>query len=265
MTEPFLKWAGGKRWLVQNYSHLFPENWTRYIEPFLGGGAIFFWLRPKLAILSDKNTELINAYRSIKNHPEVIDAELQRLHRTHSAEQYYRIRDKQEGTTLERAVRFIYLNRTCFNGLYRENHNGLFNVPIGVKTLVAFPKEYLIGVAALLKNAALATTDFETTINRAGKGDFVFVDPPYTVMHNSNNFIKYNAALFSWQDQIRLATTVRRAISRGASIMVTNADHSCIRELYSDVGHMYSVDRTSVLAGRAIHRRRTTELVVTSY
>jgi DNA adenine methylase len=153
---------------------------------------------------------------------------------------------------IARAVRFIYLNRTCFNGIYRVNLKGKFNVPMGSKNLIEYPKGYLKGVASILRRASIREADFEETIDMAAAGDFLYVDPPYTVMHNSNNFVKYNSSLFSWEGQIRLADAIKRAAGRGAAIMLSNADHQ-------------SVNRASILSADPQHRRPTTELIITNY
>lgn len=265
MPEPFLKWPGGKRWLVQQHDTFFPSSYRRYLEPFLGGGSVFFHLLPARAVLSDTNAELINAYECLQQQPALIDRRLRSLQKQHSNQLYYRIRAMRPTNAIERAVRFIYLNRTCFNGIYRVNRNGDFNVPIGSKDLVEYPEGYLQTIADCLSKASPQVADFEETINRAGKGDFVFVDPPYTVMHNNNNFIKYNARLFSWSDQLRLASAIKRAATRGAEIMLSNADHHSIHELYRDFGNHHRIDRSSVLAAEALHRCKTTELLITTY
>lgn len=265
MPEPFLKWPGGKRWLVQQHATLFPSSYRRYLEPFLGGGAVFFHLLPASAVLSDTNPELINAYESLQQFPVLIGRRLRSLQKQHSKELYYRIRATLPTTALERAVRFIYLNRTCFNGIYRVNRNGDFNVPMGSKNLVEYPEGYLQTISNCLSKASLHTADFENIINRADRDDFVFVDPPYTVMHNNNNFIKYNDRLFSWSDQLRLASALMRAASRGVKLMLSNADHHSIRELYREFGNHYRINRSSVLAAEASHRCQTTELLITTY
>lgn len=265
MPDPFLKWPGGKRWLVHQCGSLFPLQYQRYVEPFLGGGAVFFHLSPLRAILSDTNSDLVNAYECLKRHARAIDACLVDLHRKHSKALYYRIRAMRPTDAIEQAVRFLYLNRTCFNGIYRVNLRGDFNVPIGTKDLVAYPRDYLQGVATCLRHASIRVADFEETIDQATAGDFVFVDPPYTVMHNNNNFVKYNANLFSWADQLRLASAIKGAARRGAAIMISNADHRSVRELYSGFGNHHRVNRPSVLAADTLHRRRTTELLITNY
>ncbi len=265
MTEPFLKWPGGKRWLVQRYNALFPTTYRRYVEPFLGGGAVFFHLSPLRAVLSDSNPELINTYQCVRDYPDIIEGRLRNLHAHHSGWLYYRMRSMKPRSEVGRAVRFIYLNRTCFNGIYRVNLNGEFNVPMGSKDLVEYPDGYLSLISKRLGSASIKVADFENSIDSTGKGDFVFVDPPYSVMHNNNNFIKYNSRLFSWSDQIRLSSAVRRAASRGAQIMLSNADHVSVRTLYCEFGYHHRVDRLSALAAEPARRRKTTELLITTY
>jgi DNA adenine methylase len=265
MTEPFLKWPGGKRWLVQKHGALFPSTFSRYIEPFLGGGAVFFHLLPAKAVLADANAELINVYNAIRRHPDAIDKGLRLLHEQHSHQLYYRIRSARPTDAIERALRFIYLNRTCFNGMYRVNKKGEFNVPMGSKELVEYPNGFLRAIAKHLSTATLKVADFEETIDSAGKGDFVFVDPPYTVMHNNNNFIKYNASLFSWEDQVRLSSAIKRAAARGADIMLSNADNHSVETLYFDFGQHHRIVRSSVLAAESEHRCLTSELLITTY
>lgn len=264
MIEPFLKWAGGKRWLVHNYKHLLPTKYNAYIEPFLGSGAVFFHLLPSKAILADSNAELINAYQQIQSAPDAIAKRLHLYQTLHNSEFYYKRRDTILKDPLERAIRFIYLNRTCWNGLYRVNLKGKFNVPMGTKTLVEFPRDYLEDISAYLKNTKLLVSDFEPIIEAAQDGDFVYIDPPYTVAHNTNNFIKYNAKLFSWEDQLRLYGAVKRAASRGAFIAISNANHESIKSLYADFGTHHCVERTSLLSGKPNFRIKTTELIIVS-
>jgi DNA adenine methylase len=265
MTEPFLKWPGGKRWLVQRYNALFPTTYRRYVEPFLGGGAVFFHLSPSRAVLSDSNPDLINAYKCVRDYPDIIDRRLRKLHAHHSGGLYYRMRAMKPRSDVGRAIRFIYLNRTCFNGIYRVNLKGEFNVPMGSRNLVEYPDGYWSLISKRLDSASIKVADFENTIDSAGRGDFAFVDPPYTVMHNNNNFVKYNSNLFSWADQVRLSSALRRAASRGAQIMLSNADHMNVRTLYCEFGYHHRVDRMSALAAESSRRRKTTELLITTY
>ncbi len=265
MPEPFLKWPGGKRWLVRRYSPLFPSTYQRYLEPFLGGAAVFFHLAPRCALLSDTNKDLVNVYQCLKKHAKTIDQQLCDLQRKHSEKLYYRIRAMRPTGSVDQAVRFLYLNRTCFNGIYRVNLKGDFNVPIGTKNLVAYPDGYLEVVSKCLRHASIRHVDFEVAIDGAATGDFIFADPPYTVMHNNNNFLKYNSSLFSWSDQVKLAAALKRAAARGAAFMVSNADHLCVRDLYAGLGNHFQVNRSSILAANSLRRRKTTELLITNY
>lgn len=265
MIEPFLKWPGGKRWLTSKHRQLFPAKYKRYVEPFLGGGAVFFSFLPADALLSDCNGELINVYNCIMEHHEEIERGLARHERQHNADFYYRVRGSKPRDPVQRAIRFLYLNRTCFNGIYRVNLRGVFNVPIGSKTTVSFPDGHLTAVALALKKAKIIASDFEPIISQTGEGDFVYADPPYTIMHSNNGFVKYNAKLFSWPDQTRLATALKAASERGALVMLSNADHASIRGLYRGFGNCQTLSRHSVLSGDSAYRRDGTEVVITNY
>lgn len=259
---PFLKWAGGKRWLSNRIAELAQPLLGKYIEPFLGSGAVFFVLRPSHAILSDANFELINTYQAIRDDPGKIAQLLREHQRLHSKDYFYQMRGYKPRCEFRMAARFIYLNRTCWNGLYRVNLSGKFNVPIGTKSAVIMSTDDWSAMSDLLKPVKLVCGDFENSIEKAKDGDLVFADPPYTVKHNLNGFIKYNDSLFSWSDQIRLRDALLRARQRGARIIVTNAHHASIRELYQKHFLLESVSRASVLAGSSAHRGRYEELLI---
>ncbi|MGC6331393.1 DNA adenine methylase [Rhizorhabdus sp. FW153] len=259
MTDPFLKWAGGKRWLAASGELPVPREYVRYVEPFLGGGAMFFHLKPATAILSDINAELIELYAVVRDQPEALRRLMAAHQQQHSTDYYYSTRAAVPCSQIERAARTLYLNRTCWNGLYRVNLRGEFNVPIGTKTTVLFADETFEVASEALRGANLMCCDFETTIETTGVGDFIFIDPPYTVQHNLNGFLKYNERIFSWADQIRLRDCVAAAITRGAAVAVTNADHESVRALYSGICEYRQLRRSSVLAGDANRRGQTTE------
>lgn len=259
---PFLKWAGGKRWLVERYFSYLDVEHTRFIEPFLGSGAVFFRLMPKTAILCDKNEQLIETYSAIRDEWHLVERYLRDHHRKHSKEYYYQVRAKELRSGAARAARFIYLNRTCWNGLYRVNLSGEFNVPIGTKNNAVLETDDFRYVSELLRSVELVAGDFELALCRAGSGDFVFVDPPYTVKHNFNGFVKYNESIFSWDDQVRLRDCVASAASRGAKVIVTNACHDSIKEIYSGVGEVVTLSRASVIAGKSKARGRYEEVVI---
>lgn len=259
---PFLKWAGGKRWLVRNHPDIFPKDFNTYIEPFLGSGSVFFHLQPRHAWLSDANQELITTYQAIRNKNRKVESILRKYHDLHSDEFYYFIREQKPESQEAIAARMIYLNRTCWNGLYRVNLSGKFNVPKGTKQNVILDTDDFQATAKLLRRAVITHSDFEAIINAAQENDFVFVDPPYTVKHNLNGFVKYNEKLFSWEDQIRLKDAIDRATDRGAKVLITNAYHDSILELYKNyVGHS-TLSRSSVLSGKKEFRGRYEELVI---
>lgn len=259
---PFLRWPGGKRWLCFQYSHLLPPNFNKYAEPFLGSGAVYFHIKPRKAILSDINVHLIETYCSIRDYPKKVYDRLTFHQSKHSDKYYYHLRDSVPNNAVERAARFIYLNRSCWNGLYRENKLGHFNVPKGTKTNILLPTDDFMKVSDALKYTQLRVADFARTIGSCREGDFLFVDPPYTVKHNNNGFVKYNQSIFSWDDQIRLREAVARAAGRGVQILVTNANHSSIHALYEDMGLKFELARTSVLAANSQHRNNTNELAI---
>ena len=267
MTEtivPFLKWAGGKRWLVSSRPDFFPAVTGRHIEPFAGSAALFFALSPKSALLSDLNERLIETYVMIRDSVDEFEVKFKFFASQHSKDFYYSIRQKKFATACERAAQFLYLNRVCFNGIYRENLKGEFNVPIGSKKTAILDTDNFQAVSELLKGAELVSQDFERVVESSQADDLLYVDPPYTTSHNMNGFVKYNQNIFSWEDQERLANAVRRAHFRGVSIVVSNADQPDVRALYSDFLSLYSVSRTNVIASKSKYRREITEMVASN-
>jgi DNA adenine methylase len=262
ILPPFLKWAGGKRWLVNSHSYLFPRSFDRYIEPFLGSAAVFFYLNPEAAILSDTNQSLVNCYQAIQGDWKRVQLYLGDFARAHSDKFYYLMRSRRFRSVYREAAKFIYLNRTCFNGIYRENLRGEFNVPRGSKLRVILREDNFGEVANRLTNVEIIANDFEAVLSTAGKDDFVFIDPPYTVKHNFNGFVKYNQRIFSWGDQVRLRDEVIKAATRGARCLVTNADHESIHELYRGVGAIFRLKRNSIIGASADTRGACTEAAV---
>jgi DNA adenine methylase len=260
---PFLKWAGGKRWLARNHVELLPEFSGVYIEPFLGGGAVYFHLNPSRAVLNDQNPDLVNTYRAIKRAPGEVEKLLEVYQRKHSDDFYYHMRSSAPRSPTKRAARFLYLNRTCWNGLYRVNRQGAFNVPVGTKSNVVLPTDNFSAISKRLKRASLRSGDFAKVMTLATKGDLVFADPPYTVNHNLNGFLKYNESLFSWNDQIRLHAEAVAAVKRGAKVAITNADHESIWELYKeDLFTIHILQRFSKLSGENKGRKAITEILI---
>jgi DNA adenine methylase len=263
---PFLKWAGGKRWLARYAVSLAPPTFRNYFEPFLGAGAMYGALRPRKAILADCNGELINCFLAMRDNWQPLLKVMEHHQRHHSDSYYYDIRATSPVDTVERAGRFLYLNRTCFNGIYRVNQRGEFNVPRGTKNSVLFEFDNFEGASNLLSTAEIYQADFSSVINRAAAGDFIFCDPPYTVAHNNNGFVRYNEKMFSWADQIRLRDCLLQAHARGAYFLMTNAAHYSLRDIYRDDDIFISpVSRASVIGGGADYRGRYSELFISNY
>jgi DNA adenine methylase len=258
-NPPFLKWPGGKRRLLRAILPLIPARFGRYFEPFLGGGALFFALEPTRANLSDKNPELINAYAQVRERPEEVIRALRRLRNTEK--DYYRVRSSSPPDELGRAAQFIYLASLAFNGLYRVNLNGEFNVPYGHKTHLDPCDEHRIHeTSRALRRAVVRDSDFERALRHAGEGDLAYLDPPYTVAHAHNGFVKYNAKIFSWEDQLRLARVAQGLAAKGCTVIVSNADHGSIRRLYGGFA-VAKVERTSIIAASSDFRSRITECI----
>lgn len=261
---PFLRWAGGKRWLVQSGFQILPKKFNTYIEPFLGSGAVFFHFQPEKARLSDSNARLIETYKAIQSDWKKVQEELDKQHNNHSYEYYYEERDRSRRKTHTKAGQFIYLNRTCWNGLYRVNKQGKFNVPKGTKSYVKLPTDDFKAIADALRLAILEVCDFKVAIDRAKEGDFIFADPPYTVNHNYNGFRQYNEKIFLWKNQEELCDALIRADKRGVKFTLTNANHKSIKSLYDDFC-CEPIERFSILAGSSEKRKKTEELVIRNW
>lgn len=260
--DPFLKWAGGKRWLVKKSKKIVPPHYRRYIEPFVGSGAIFFSLPDSPFIIADANRDLMNCYEAIKSNWAKVESLLRSHQRKHCDDYYYEVRQSRPRLLHARAARLIYLNRTCWNGLYRVNLKGEFNVPRGTKNNVLMETDDFERVSDRLKTGIILCSDFQDTLAMADDGDFVFIDPPYTVKHNLNGFLKYNEKIFSWEDQERLREAVASAVNRGAMVTMTNADHESIHKLYSGLCNIEKLKRYSVIAGASTSRGVISEVLM---
>jgi DNA adenine methylase len=236
VARPFLKWAGGKRRLLAQYRPYFPSGFARYHEPFVGSAAVFFELEPADALLADSNAALIQCYAVARDHVEALILRLERLQARHSRRTFYEMRDRYNGARLdpiERAALFIYLNRTCYNGLYRVNSRGHFNVPAGryVRPRIADP-DGLRAASAALRRCRLVSRRFDRCFDDVRRGDFVYIDPPYHRLQAAS-FTSYTAEGFGEAEQRELATLVDRLHATGCRVMVSNSDTALIRELYS--------------------------------
>lgn len=263
---PILRWAGGKRWLIPTLRELVAgqSQLRRYYEPFLGGAAVFLGLAPgDSGVLSDLNQELIETYQTVKKQPLAVASELTKHRNTE--EYYYELRATVPHNAPQRAARFIYLNHTSYNGIFRVNLQGKYNVPYGHRRNPRIPDAAsLKDVSQRLRSFTLQSQDFDETISLVGKNDFVFLDPPYTVAHNDNGFIKYNDKLFSFQDQIRLSESIDRLRSKGAYYVLTNAAHESIIELFDKGDRRMTIHRKNVIGGSKARRGRAAEYLFTN-
>jgi DNA adenine methylase len=261
---PVVKWAGGKRWLTAHIGKIKPPNWKgKYFEPFVGGGAFFFALQPKQATLSDKNGDLIATYRALADDEENV---IRLLHSYPYEEKfYYELRERSPRADHTIAARFIYLNKTCWNGLYRVTKNGKFNTPFGrFENPTICDDERIRAASKLLKQAKLISGDFEKCVVKAEKGDFVYFDPPYITGHQNNGFLKYNSQIFSWADQERLARLAINLAGKGVHVLVSNADQGAVVQLYKGLKY-HQVSRNSLIGGQIKSRGVVTEALLSSY
>lgn len=279
--RPFLKWAGGKNQLIRQYLPYFPTEYQRYYEPFVGGGAVFFHLQPQQAVLTDINRELINVYRCVRDEVEELIARLEDHRHDHCAEHYYAVRSQPtpaddtpddlaesllQRRHLDRAARFIYLNKTCFNGLYRENSKGGFNVPLGsYKNPAICDPDILRSDAEVLKSAQIKAATFEHVLEHATTDqDFVYFDPPYHPLTATSKFTSYSRYSFLEADQIRLRDVVIELCDRGVKVMLSNSDCPFVRDLYKDF-HIHTIYASRNINCNADKRGKITEVLVTSY
>ncbi len=248
--RPFLKWAGGKTQLLAELHKRFPRPFRRYHEPFLGGGAVFFSMCPARAVLSDINPDLINTYRAIREDPEAVIAELMRHAATE--EHFYEVRAQAPATLsqAEGAARTIFLNRTCFNGLYRVNKKGQFNVPFGrYDNPTICDPDNLHAVSLALQRAEVMHADAMSVVDRAERGDLVYFDPPYAPLSKTASFTSYAKGGFGEPEQERLAEVFATLAQKGVSVVLSNSDTPLIRKLYKG----FTID--AVHARRAINSR----------
>lgn len=241
--SPFVKWAGGKRQLLEEINKRMPKNYNRYFEPFVGGGAVLFNLQPKDAIINDINSSLINAYRQVKKSPiELIKAieELDNSIPEDGKAYYYEIRQKyndklmQEDFDVELAAMFIFINKHCFNGLYRVNGKGLFNVPYNNSRQASYNVGNIMDISKYLKTITILDGDFEYACKGAGKGDFIFLDSPYAPL-NTTTFESYTKEGFDKDSHIRLAELLKELTIKGCHCMLTNHNTEFINKLYNNL------------------------------
>jgi DNA adenine methylase len=263
--RPFLKWAGGKTRLLPALRQSLPPRFNRYFEPFVGGGAFFFDLSPNQAVLGDSNPELINCYEVVREQPETLIRSISKL-RVSEAE-FYRLRELDPETlpAVTRAARLIYLNKTCYNGLYRVNKQGKFNTPFGYPTnLKLVDAANLLAASRSLKKAHLLNADFEVVLETAKKGDFIYFDPPYVPVGKYSDFKRYTKNQFYEADQERLAEQFRELSARGCFVLLSNSFNEKTAKLYSKfVQRMVKMPRFVNCKGEG--RGCVDELLISNY
>ena len=267
--RPFLKWVGGKGQLLDQLRPLLPAApWRRYFEPFVGSAALFFALRPAEATLSDVNRELVDCYVAVQKHVERLVKALEE--HEYDEALYYSVRE-QDPATLDlptRAARTIYLNKTGYNGLYRVNRAGRFNVPFGRYTNPGFRSpdsvDNLRACSRSLRGAKLAVRDFGQVVRHASKGDFVYFDPPYVPLSDTSDFTSYSAGGFGPAEQQRLAEVVAKLSDAGVLVMLSNSDTPAVRALYAKF-RIDVVTASRSINSRATGRGKVREVVVRNY
>jgi DNA adenine methylase len=266
-VAPFLKWAGGKQRLLPQYTPFFPPKDVigHYYEPFVGSGALFFYWQPRPSTLADRNAHLIELYRVVQQNVEAL-IEALRPHQN-DADYYYAIRAQDPAllSPVERAARLIYLNKTCYNGLYRENSKGKFNVPFGrYKNPKICDAPRLRAASRALQGVELVVGDFEAVTETAVAGDFIYFDPPYVPLSTTSSFTSYSKHGFGLDDQKRLAQTVRRLTQKGVLVMLSNSSAPLIYELYQGC-RLVEVQARRNINSKAHKRGPVKELLVLNY
>ncbi|MDN3582007.1 DNA adenine methylase [Mucilaginibacter flavus] len=263
-ARPFLRWAGGKTWLIKHLRKVKKLDFNNYHEPFLGGASTYFYLSPNgHSFLSDLNTDLVETYQTIKDE---VNGVIERLRTFKNEEKYYYdIRETIFENKLDRAAKFIYLNQTSFNGIYRVNLKGKYNVPYGFRE-----KDYYVDVETLkmaslaLINTTIFQGDFYSVMTNINAGDLVFLDPPYTVSHNNNGFIKYNEKIFSLEDQFRLSNMISEIKAIGAYYILSNAAHKTIKDIFEKGDTRHELKRGNAIGGNRATRGQTEEYIFTN-
>ena len=267
-ARPFIKWAGGKTRLLEQYKPFLPTKFSRYHEPFLGGGALFFHLAPQLqaqgrqAFLSDLNPELVNVYQCVQGQVEGLIEQLARHQELHGETHYYEVRSQLQTAPVARAARFIYLNKTCYNGLYRENSKGLFNVPIGrYKNPKICAPDLLRAASSALQIADISERPFSAVLDVAKDADdFVYFDPPYHPLSQTSKFTAYSRYRFGVEQQTDLRDAMTQLAARRVQVLTSNSDCPFIRELYADFD-VKTINAARSINSKASKRGKITEVL----
>ncbi len=267
--SPFLKWAGGKARLMAQFQPWMPEDFNHYFEPFVGGGAVYFTMRPPEATLTDVNPRLIECYTAIRDEPIALMDELAKHRSRHCKDHYYRCRTRMNAprglNAVSRAALMIYLNKTCFNGLYRENSRGEFNVPMGsYKSPNIFNPDHIFAVSAQLQSTNLRVASFEHVLESAEPGDFVYFDPPYVPLTETSSFTNYSKGGFDMSMQHKLARIFDELSRRGCYVMLSNSDTPAVRELFEG-WRIIGIQASRAINSRASARGPVGEVLVRSW
>jgi DNA adenine methylase len=271
LAQPFLKWAGGKRQLLPEIRKYIPKKINTYYEPFLGAGAVLFDIQPKKAVINDVNTELINTYIAIRDHVDELINDLKK--HKNEKEYFYAIRDLdrkeefKELSLVEKASRIIYLNKTCFNGLFRVNSQGHFNVPFGKYKNPQIVNEIVLRAVHNYLNSndiTILNVDFEKAVENAKKGDFIYFDPPYDPVSDTSSFTGYSLYGFDKDDQIRLRDLFVELDKRGCKVLLSNSATDFIKDLYKDF-HIEVVSANRNINANASRRGKIDEVLVMNY
>lgn len=270
---PFVKWAGGKRQLLDRISERIPQNYNNYFEPFIGGGAVLFELQPEKAVINDINASLINVYRIIANSPQEfienvkeLDSKIEDDGKTYyySLREHYNDKLMKEEFDIELAALFVFINKHCFNGLYRVNGKGLFNVPYNNSKKKSIDEESIMAVSEYLKQVTIKLGDFEETCREAKKGDFVFLDSPYAPL-NPTSFESYTKEGFDVKSHERLAKVFEELTKRGCYCMLTNHNTEFINELYGNKGYRMDVVSVKRMINSDASKRTGEEIIICNY
>ncbi|QRI44046.1 hypothetical protein [Mycoplasma phage sp.] len=271
--NPFVVWPGGKRQLLKYIFPLFPKNYNRYIEAFLGGGAVFFNLQPSKAIINDANEELINAYLAIKSNPEELIELLKEHGKNNSKDYYYKIRSLDRNINfsslsgVERAARFIYISKSCFNGLIRFNKKGQINSSFGNKSEITFDYENIRKISKFLNennDVEIINGDYKEVFKRLNRDDFVYLDPPYYPVSATAELVHYTKEDFTTEKQIELKNECDKLTQRGVKFLLSNADCDFIRDLWKDY-EILTVETKRMICSDPSKRGRVNEVLVKNY
>ena len=272
--KPFIKWAGGKTQLLKEIQNNLPDTYNNYYEPFLGGGAVLLYLKPKYAYVNDLNNELINTYKQVKNNSKGLLILLENHKKNHSKEYYYSMRNLDRNSELynqlsdvEKAARFIYLNKTCYNGMYRVNKKNQFNVPIGsYKNPTIYNQELIKDISCYLNENQVNfyNYDFERFLKLPQQGDFVYLDPPYDPVSVTSSFTSYQVNGFTKDDQIRLKCACDQLNNRNVKFMLSNSDTSFINDLYKNY-KIIKVKAKRNINSKADKRSPINEVIIMNY